>query len=116
MGTEKIYTLIFNNKYSGQPIDYRHVDGEILIAIDSLTHEEVKLYYNESIFLNEDGEELFSASELMKFDTFKNVNSCEECNGDGYVDIYIECGKPASQCCGGCTTPIECECKLPYPL
>lgn len=34
---------------------------------------------------------------------------CEECDGDGYIEIGPECMKPASMCCGGCTKTVECE-------
>ena len=34
---------------------------------------------------------------------------CRECNGTGYYESSIFCLKPASQCCGGCTTFVECE-------
>ena len=35
---------------------------------------------------------------------------CEDCNGTGLVEV-IQCGKPASECCGGCTVEVECGCK-----
>jgi hypothetical protein len=34
---------------------------------------------------------------------------CSECEGTGKIEIFIDCGKPASECCGGCTKTIECE-------
>ena len=35
---------------------------------------------------------------------------CENCdNGTEYVDESCHCGKPASDCCGGCGHEKECE-------
>jgi hypothetical protein len=34
---------------------------------------------------------------------------CLECNGLGTIEIQIDCGKPHSVCCGGCTETIMCE-------
>jgi hypothetical protein len=36
------------------------------------------------------------------------LSFCPQCEGRGQVD-YIDCGMPASQCCGGCTKSIECD-------
>ena len=35
--------------------------------------------------------------------------TCKECDGKGVVEAFIDCGKPASECCGGCTKEIECD-------
>jgi hypothetical protein len=34
---------------------------------------------------------------------------CPECEGLGTVEAFKDCGRPASDCCGGCTITIECE-------
>lgn len=34
---------------------------------------------------------------------------CEECDGDGYLEVGPQCMKPASECCGGCYVKVECE-------
>ena len=40
----------------------------------------------------------------------KTINlECEECNGQGYDDVFVGCNKPASMCCGGCDARITCE-------
>lgn len=33
---------------------------------------------------------------------------CNECDGTGIIRVYIDCGKPASSCCGGCSEDISC--------
>lgn len=38
--------------------------------------------------------------------TYKLI--CEPCDGDGRFEVYIDCGKPASICCGGCSETVEC--------
>ena len=37
------------------------------------------------------------------------MRTCEECDGDGYVEIGPSCWKPASECCGGCYEEVECK-------
>lgn len=35
---------------------------------------------------------------------------CPECNGLGhYQSTYQVCDKPASMCCGGCYSTVDCE-------
>jgi hypothetical protein len=34
---------------------------------------------------------------------------CEECSGQGYVEIGPDCDLPASMCCGGCYKKVKCE-------
>ena len=34
---------------------------------------------------------------------------CDECNGDGTIESYYDCGKVASMCCGGCTKTGACQ-------
>jgi hypothetical protein len=34
---------------------------------------------------------------------------CEECSGQGYVEIGPDCDRPASMCCGGCYKKVKCE-------
>jgi len=34
--------------------------------------------------------------------------TCEACDGDGQIEVYIDCGKPASICCGGCSETVDC--------
>lgn len=35
--------------------------------------------------------------------------TCLECNGEGYVDQFKECGYPASMCCGACSSTERCS-------
>ena len=34
---------------------------------------------------------------------------CDECDGDGTVEMMQECGRVASMCCGGCYVDVECD-------
>lgn len=34
---------------------------------------------------------------------------CEECDGEGIIEIGPECSRPASLCCGGCYREERCE-------
>lgn len=34
---------------------------------------------------------------------------CEECDGEGFIEIGPECSYPASMCCGGCYRNVQCE-------
>ncbi len=40
----------------------------------------------------------------------ENFIECFECGGTGLVDsTYQDCGKPASECCGGCYSVYDCD-------
>ena len=60
----------------------------------------------------------FETSDLMEFTSFKEENACTSCDGKGYYedDVTHLCTKRMSDCCGGCTAKVECECELFYPL
>ena len=58
----------------------------------------------------------FETEDLMQFSSFEEQNKCVHCDGDGYVNVFVGCTKPASLCCGGCDADVECECELFYPL
>jgi len=45
----------------------------------------------------------------MRLDKHTYLVTCEHCDGTGEVEIYYDCGKPASSCCGGCSATGECE-------
>ena len=34
---------------------------------------------------------------------------CPDCNGEGFHEIGPDCGKPASNCCGGCYHRVLCD-------
>lgn len=54
----------------------------------------------------------FHTDWLMKeFSSFARINFCTVCEGEGYYEKFIECGKPASSCCGSCTKTYECDCE-----
>lgn len=60
----------------------------------------------------------FTTEELMNmFESFKNVNICNDCSGNGYYEELEECYKPASECCGGCYKKDLCDCTdLIFPI
>jgi len=37
------------------------------------------------------------------------MKECSECNGSGTYNVGPDCSMPASMCCGGCYTEVECE-------
>ena len=54
---------------------------------------------------------LFETKQLMIFPDFEEQNECEDCHGEGYTEEFIGCSRPASECCGGCTANVICECE-----
>lgn len=59
----------------------------------------------------EDSYEPFTTRQLMQlFKQFDEINICIECDGKGYYEVFQQCGKPASDCCGGCVRKEECYC------
>jgi len=51
-----------------------------------------------------------SLIEAYKIKTMKTIElECRECNGTGYYE-HSFCFKPASECCGGCTRFVQCDC------
>ena len=58
---------------------------------------------------NEIGIEVGIVTDVTDIEWIPDV--CEDCNGTGSVE-QIQCGKPASECCGGCTVEVdECGCE-----
>lgn len=39
----------------------------------------------------------------------KFYKTCGECYGEGEIEVMYACGKPLSECCGGCTQDAECR-------
>ena len=55
--------------------------------------------------------EPFTTKDLMSFfDSFQEINICIECEGKGQYEVFQECGKSASECCGGCSRIEKCDC------
>lgn len=46
-----------------------------------------------------------------KFNFFNKyfTEVCEECNGNGYYEVFAGCNVPQSDCCGGCYASYDCE-------
>jgi hypothetical protein len=60
----------------------------------------------------------FETEDLMEFTNFEEQNKCVHCDGKGYYedDISHSCTTRMSDCCGGCTKSVICDCELFYPL
>lgn len=59
----------------------------------------------------EDSYEPFTTKHLMNFFfSFDEVNICVECEGKKYYEVLQECSKPLSECCGGCSRTVQCNC------
>lgn len=63
------------------------------------------------VYEEEGNKILFETSDLMLFPRFEELNECEDCNGQGYTEEFVGCTKPASECCGGCTANVKCDCE-----
>lgn len=46
--------------------------------------------------------------EKLTYD-YPETDTCPDCYGEGCQEHLWDCMKPASVCCGGCTTKVKCE-------
>ena len=106
MKAELIYRKIFNKNFQGQSLTFEPIDIERIKVIDNLTNESVILFYYEATIQDEEGNYLFDAFELNKFESFKDMNVCQNCYGYGFVDV----GQ------GDEFKAVECECEIPFEL
>ena len=106
MKTDLVYRKIFNKNFQGQTLTFESIDSDLIVVIDLLTNERVNIYPTDAEILDEEGNFLFNTVELNKFDSFKDMNVCQECFGDVFVDI----GQ------GDESEIVECECEIPYEL
>ena len=87
-------------------------EGQRLVAFDILneeahTFESSGKGYSCNYFELGRGKEIeLQENELGEIMT---KEECHHCNGDGKFDYLVNCGKPASQCCGGCTQRSDCH-------
>lgn len=60
----------------------------------------------------EQGGCLFTTTDLMMYDSFAELNECQDCFGEGFyeADVSYECTTYIGDCCGGCTSEVACEC------
>ena len=87
-------------------------EGQRLVAFDILNEETHTFEYSGNgyscnYFELGRGKEI----ELQENDLGEIMakEECHHCNGDGEFDYLVNCGKPASQCCGGCTQRSDCH-------
>lgn len=88
-------------------INYCGMIRDFFVEFEEWFPIEWKDDYEESFYIP------FSTQDLMRFfKSFADINECTECEGNGYVesDISHRCTTRMSDCCGGCTAKIECEC------
>ena len=118
-----IYEKIFNQVFIGNECKVSE-----FIRFEFLNNEEIKVFdkstgcdsiitiYDAEVY-NFEGDVICFVRDLDLFEHFLELNVCEYCNGDGYYesDSSSACTKPASECCGGCSVTIECECEIPFP-
>ena len=116
-----IYKNIFNQDFLGNEtqlndeiaFQFTIIGQEIKVIDNSNGTEVIVEVLDESVYTPE-GEIACLIRDLDLFTDFRNKNICQECMGEGYVDV-LTCFKPASECCGGCYKPEKCDCELPYP-
>ena len=106
MKTDLVYRKIFNKNFQGQTLTFESIDIERIKVTDNLTNESVILFYYEATIQDEEGNFLFNTVELNKFESFKDMNVCQNCYGDGFVDI----GE------GDESEIVECDCVIPFEL
>ncbi len=115
-----IYQLLFNQEFNksdnwiDEVVSFEFLNSSELQITDNSTgfNKLVEVYEGE-VFTSE-GEVICTVRDLNLFTDFNEKNVCQECYGEGYVEVGPICSKPASMCCGGCYQRVECECELPY--
>jgi hypothetical protein len=105
---------LINHVNSNLKIAKEEVEFDVSIEMDKLfikKDEHSHLILNiDCLMLFDDEKELGHISELEYYPKFLEFNQCQDCFGEGFIEVGPMCSKPASMCCGGCYTKIECEC------
>ena len=108
---KKIITKIFNVDTLIMPsdVEFMKIDRDSVWA----TFEELRerLYINDGIVYNEEGDRICTTMELEQFDNFKEINQCTTCGGSGeyYVTDYDQ-DAPFQNIL------INCYCEKPFEL
>jgi hypothetical protein len=118
-----IYEKIFNQEFIGNEcqvsefISFEFLNSEEINVSDKSTGCDSVISVIDAEVYNYDGEVICFVRDLDLFEHFVELNVCESCNGDGYYesDESYACSKPASECCGGCSVTVQCECEIPFP-
>lgn len=119
MTKEKIYKKVFGIEFIGLEIN-KHIEFVFdtkydLTMKDNLNKLLVILIVDDGIVYPYSGEEMIcNVKDLNVFGSFEDQNVCIHCNGEGYTENGPYCNKPASECCGGCYTQVECDCEFNY--
>jgi hypothetical protein len=56
-------------------------------------------------------EDVLTLIQSVTKDFINDYVLCDKCEDTGWVEEIYGCHKSASDCCGGCTIPVKCECK-----
>ena len=117
MKREQIYRAVFNQNFNGAGLDesisFEFISNENLIMNDNYNGIKAMLEMVDGIAYSVNDEEICTVLDLELFTDFSESNVCVYCFGEGFTEERKECWKQASDCCGGCTEYVECECK-PY--
>lgn len=97
--------------FNPKEITFSGNDNSGLLKISYEENSEELLVTENNELLNENDEFVIYFSDLYIFPTFEEFNTCPSCNGEGYTEEFIGCSRPASDCCGGCTAKVECDCE-----
>ena len=108
---KKIITKIFNVDMLIMPsdVEFTKIDSDSVYA--SFEELRERLYINDGIVYNEEGDSICTTMELEQFDNFKELNKCITCGGTGeyYVTDYDQDGPFQN-------ILINCYCEKPFEL
>lgn len=113
---QQVYKMIFGVE-APEILDFELKFDIICTEQMNVIYEDqtVTLYYdydNNTLF-NEEGEIIGSLKDLLVFNTFEELCECPNCYGEGSYedDVTGECTTRISDCCGGCTVTVKCDCE-----
>ena len=108
---KKIITKIFNVDMLIMPsdVEFTKIDSDsIWVSFEELRE---RLYINDGIAYNEEGDRICTTMELEQFDNFKELNKCITCGGSGeYMVTDYDQDGPFQNIL------INCYCEKPYEL
>ena len=91
-----------------QDITHRYIDPDLECIV---SYDDLQKYIKEWDAVNDARLNDYTATNAYVNARMEGENilwTCQECEGSGSVTGYEECGKPASECCGGCTEEHSC--------
>lgn len=97
------------NSQPKEEINFEVVEDDLLKV--SNNKNSLILYIDSGTIYDENDNELGHISELEYYPKFNQLNECQDCYGERFVEIGPICNMPASMCCGGCYQKVECDCE-----